>query len=213
MFLPVAAVILFLLVPLFKYLVPENVRNARIYNLTNLGAFAFISLLCIFALNIWAGSLVTLIGTVWIVLSFDPHFHLRIKKKYLILAGYLIFMTLTNHYPNPIFTSVALMAIALACVGAGFKFSDKSGRLCGLILAIFVCVKVGIYDFRALGVPQRILIFMIVGAIALLISLIYIRLEKTRNLTVLEPKAEDENILNEQSVEKISEEAYNNTSK
>ena len=101
--------------------------------------------------------------------------------KYFILAGFLTYFTLTGHYGSPVIVSVFLMVIALFCVGVGFRLSDKKERICGLVMAIFVCLKLIVYDFREVGVVYRVIVFFAVGMIALLISFIYVKLEKRSN--------------------------------
>jgi hypothetical protein len=203
--LPVLALILFVLVPAFRYLVrtPQSIARDKkdgmlqmIYNLTVLGALGIISLLCVDNDYAWSVSLVTIIGAAAILIYLEPAFFMNFKKKYLLLAGYLSFMTLVIRFPNPIFASMILMLIALICVGAGFKVPDKILRICGLVLTIFVCLKMMLYDFSELESLQKTVVFMVVGAFALLISLIYIRLEKSKAAEKV-------------SVEKMDEEVYN----
>ncbi|MCL2719333.1 MAG: hypothetical protein FWE14_11200 [Lachnospiraceae bacterium] len=181
--LPVAALILFVLVLVFHYFVrPANQKEDNklqmTYNLTTLGAIALISFFCLTATDNIAKALVTLIGAVSIIMYVNPAFFIMFKKKYLLLAGYLIFMTLVIQFPNPVYASLILMLIAVICVGAGFIIHDKSQRISGLVLAIFVCLKISLYDFQGLEPLQRTIVFAGVGAFALIISLIYIRLEK-----------------------------------
>lgn len=70
------------------------------------------------------------------------------------------------------------MAIALGCVGIGFIQKDKTERICGLVMAIFVCGKLVLYDFREVEMIYRMIVFLVVGVLALSISFIYILLEK-----------------------------------
>ena len=189
LFLPAAALVLFALVLLFRFLVriqdkeEASVKQSTfhmIYNLTNLGMIGLISFMCIAADNAWTGSLVTVIGVAAIILYINPIFFIEFKKKHLLLAGYLIFMTLIIRFPNPVITSIILMIVAVVCVMAGFKLRDKAQRICGLVLVIFVCLKLALYDFRDLESLYQTIVFIVVGAFALLISLLYLRLEKTK---------------------------------
>jgi uncharacterized membrane protein len=70
------------------------------------------------------------------------------------------------------------MMIALGCVGIGFKTQERTERVSGLVLAVFVCLKLIFYDFREVEVMYRMLVFLVVGVIALMISYIYVKLEK-----------------------------------
>ena len=45
-------------------------------------------------------------------------------------------------------------------------------------MAIFVCVKLVLYDFREVDIIYRMVVFLVVGILALSISFIYILLEK-----------------------------------
>lgn len=216
LFLPLAALVLALLVPLFNYLSKlSDIRSpgrsnfpdataSKIYNLTNLAAIAFLSLLCVFINNAFSGLAVTLIGAVSLILYLKPAFYLEFKKRYLLLAAYLTLMLLIIRFPNPIYSSAAMMIIAFVLVITGFKILDKSLRLYGLALAIFACVKIGLYDFRGIGALQQTIVFMVIGTIALAISIIYSRLEKIKN-------AELKTLPNETELEIIAKEEYNNT--
>lgn len=68
-------------------------------------------------------------------------------------------------------------------------------RICGLVLVIFVCFKMILYDFSELESLHKMIVFMVVGAFALFISLIYIRLEKIK--------------IEKVSIEKMNGEGYN----
>ena len=104
------------------------------------------------------------------------------RWKYLVLAGFLVWFSLTGHYGSPVVVSILLMIIALGCVGIGFGLQDKVERICGLVMAFLVCVKLVLYDFREVEAMYRVVVFLVVGVIALLISCIYIRLEKKQTV-------------------------------
>ena len=189
-FLPAAALLLFILMPAFRYLprameaglIIKNDETASIiYNMTNLGALVLLSFLCAGSDKAWCGALTTLVGAGAIICYLSGAYYLEFSKKYLFLAMYLAVMTLLIRFPNPIYASVAMMLIASFCVGFGFWKRDKAQRICGLVLALFACVKIALYDFRVAEAMQRMIVFMVVGTMALLISLIYIRMEKKAN--------------------------------
>ncbi|MCL2052657.1 MAG: hypothetical protein FWG91_13165 [Lachnospiraceae bacterium] len=182
-FLPAAALLLFTSVLVFRYLVrakdgADDEKYQMIYNVTCLAAIGLISFLCIDNYYDFVAPLVALIGAVSIILYVNPAFFIKFKKKYLLLLAYLAFMTLVVRFPNPVYASLILMLIAVVCVGIGFMIHDKAQRISGLVLAIFVCLKISLYDFQALVALQRTVVFIIVGIFALLISLLYIHLEK-----------------------------------
>ncbi|MDE7047990.1 MAG: DUF2339 domain-containing protein [Lachnospiraceae bacterium] len=121
------------------------------------------------------------LGAATIVIVFRKRYSMDVSEKYLILAGFLTYFTLTGHYGSPVIVSIFLMVISLFCVGAGFRFSDKKERICGLVMAAFVCLKLVVYDFREVEAVYRMVVFFAVGVIALLISFIYVKLEKRIN--------------------------------
>ena len=77
-----------------------------------------------------------------------------------------------------IINSVLLAAAAMFCVGAGFAARQKAARIYGLVLAIISALKMVLIDFYGTEVIFRMLAFLIVGILILIISYIYVRLEK-----------------------------------
>ena len=77
-----------------------------------------------------------------------------------------------------IVNSILLMLNALICVGMGFYIRDKALRIYGLVLSLLVCGKLVLYDFAGSNALQRMIVFFIVGLIALAIASIYMILEK-----------------------------------
>lgn len=124
-------------------------------------------------------SIMMVLGTISIIVIFRERYKMKLPRKQLFLAGFLVCYSLTEHYESPVIASILLMIVALLCVGGGFKLHDKAERICGLVLALFVCIKLVVYDFREVDIFYKMIVFLVVGAIALLISFIYIQLEKT----------------------------------
>ncbi|MDE6965192.1 MAG: DUF2339 domain-containing protein, partial [Lachnospiraceae bacterium] len=85
-------------------------------------------------------------------------------------------------YESPVVTSILLMVISLGSVGIGFKIRSKAERICGLIMAAFVSLKLVLYDFREVEIIYKVLVFLVVGVMALLISFLYVRLQKGMEL-------------------------------
>lgn len=77
--------------------------------------------------------------------------------------------------------SVLICTLAAIAIGAGFYMKDKSVRIYGLVLTIFVALKLVIFDFHGASAQIRILVFLIVGLLILGISFGYIYLEKRLN--------------------------------
>lgn len=77
--------------------------------------------------------------------------------------------------------SILICILAAAAIGAGFYRKDKGVRIYGLILVIFVAIKLVVFDFYGASAQIRILVFFIVGLLILGISFGYIYLEKRLN--------------------------------
>ena len=70
------------------------------------------------------------------------------------------------------------MAVAVASVVFGFILKEKAIRVYGLVLSIVVCAKIAFIDFVTLDdVMSKTIMYIIVGAFALLIGTIYMVLE------------------------------------
>lgn len=118
------------------------------------------------------------LGLATIVLTFQEKYRMEFRAKYIIFAGFLTYMALLLKTEIPVINSILLMIIALVCVGLGFAKKSKSVRIYGLSLSLFVCGKLILYDFFQAATVQKIIVFAVVGIIALLIASIYIILEK-----------------------------------
>lgn len=117
-------------------------------------------------------------GLATITLTFHKKYQMDFSMKELIIAIFLTYMAFVCRTGIPIVTSVLLMIIALISVGSGFVISKKSVRIYGLILSLFVCIKIVLYDFWDIPTMQKMILFFVVGIIALMIAGIYIVLEK-----------------------------------
>ena len=119
-----------------------------------------------------------ILGLSIIILILDEKYHLNCKCKLLVAELFLDYLVLTMYLNPPVIASILLMAIALAGVGCGFWLDQKSARICGLLFSLLVCGKIVLYDFRGGSTIHRILLFLVTGAIALMIGGLYIILEK-----------------------------------
>ena len=79
---------------------------------------------------------------------------------------------------KPFLCSILICILASVAIGAGFYIKDKGIRIYGLVLMIFVALKLVIYDFHESPAGLRILVFLVVGILILAISFLYIYLEK-----------------------------------
>lgn len=95
------------------------------------------------------------------------------------LAFFFTYMVFAYHIGLPIAVSIWLMVIAVACVGAGFGLKIKSLRIYGLCLSLFVCGKLLLFDFADAQSADRVISFFVVGVIALAISYLYMRIERS----------------------------------
>lgn len=125
-------------------------------------------------------------GLATIVLTFQENYGMNFSKKHLVMVLFLTYMAFFSRTGIPVLTSILLMAVALFSVGTGFIIKEKSVRIYGLALSLFVCGKVILYDFTGTQSLQKMLLFFVVGLIALIISGIYILLEKKGSHTQMQ---------------------------
>ncbi len=125
---------------------------------------------------------VLIFGVATVILIFRDNYDLAFKGKYLVLAFYLSCMTLILKTPASIINSILLILIALVSIGTGFVWHRKEIRIYGLVLSLLVCGKIVLYDYWGIPILQRLALFFAAGAIALIITGIYIVLEKKNNM-------------------------------
>ena len=87
-----------------------------------------------------------------------------------ILAASLIYQEVSGEL-----LTIGWGAEALALLGSGFVFRERSLRLQGLALFLVCVLKLFLYDLRNLDTPYRILSFIALGIILLGVSWIYTR--------------------------------------
>lgn len=117
-------------------------------------------------------------GLAVIVITFHEKYHMEFKAKHLVAAIFLTYMALIFPAQTPVVTSILMMSTALISVVVGFCVQQRSVRIYGLVLSLFVCGKITLYDFAGIPTLQKTILFFVVGVIALVISGIYIILEK-----------------------------------
>jgi len=175
---PLAVFTLLLLFLLINHLPMLKGKKQFVYNIVNLIFAGVISLFAFEIDSYWTNSVTMLIGVILIIIAFNKRYGLAIPKKFLVLAGYLTYMIMAAGFETPVIVSVLLMIVAIVCVAIGFACKDKVYRICGLLMAIIVSVKLIAYDFSELETMAKAILFLIVGVIALAISFLYIYLEK-----------------------------------
>ncbi len=125
----------------------------------------------------WIGMIIG-IASVWILVR--ERFGISAKWRGIILAGYLSYMFFVCGIQQRLVISALLMLVALLAISFGFIFEEKVVRIYGLSLALVVCLKLVVWDFWGQPVLYRMLAFLVVGILSLVISLVYIILEKKR---------------------------------
>lgn len=176
--LPACVGILFSFFLLFNHLPWLKEVKQLPYNITNISLAGVLCLCTVFCDQYYYNAITMVIGAVMIIVAFRARYGLAVPKKYLLLAGFLVYMIFTSHFETSVIVSILLMVVAIGCVAAGFLLKDKVYRICGLVMAILVCVKLVVYDFGELESLPKAILFLTVGVIALGISFIYIYLEK-----------------------------------
>ena len=201
--LPACVGILFFFFLLFNHLPWLKEVKQLPYNITNISLAGFLCFCTVFCDQYYYNAITMVVGAVMIIVAFRARYGLAVPKKYLLLAGFLVYMIFTSHFETSVIVSILLMVVAIGCVAAGFLLKDKVYRICGLVMAILVCVKLVVYDFGELESLPKAILFLTVGLIALGISFIYIYLEKREDKeekeeTVESAKEVEESVQNEE---------------
>lgn len=163
---------------LFNLVKPWCAKGVTVYNYCCLSCMGLLYLTAFLCTNNIVYSILTLAGMITIIVTFRERFGIRTSHRTLFLLLFLVYMVFLLRIQTPFGTSILLMGIAAFGIVAGFLARKKDSRIFGLTLSVFVCLKVICYDFIELAIKERILLFLIVGMIALGIALIYIVLEK-----------------------------------
>ncbi len=148
------------------------------YNIITVTVMGLFYLMALFAHDLALGLTMMALFAVTVVVMFGKRYRMYIPRRYLLLAGGWSFYALISCVDSPVLASILLMVSALGCVGIGFKQSDKAARISGLVVAIFVCIKLVFYDFARVQTIHKMIVFLVVGILALVISFLYILLEK-----------------------------------
>jgi len=175
---PISAGILLLLLILFHHIPQYRKCNQKPYSIFNVVLMAMYYLIALFVRDTLLSAVMLVLGAVTIILVFGKKYDMYIPKRYYVLIGFLAVYSLLGYFSSPVIVSIILMATALVSVGIGFKQMEKAARVCGLGMAIFVCLKLVLYDFREVETLYRMLVFLVVGILALVISFLYIFIEK-----------------------------------
>ena len=123
--------------------------------------------------------IMTFLGVGIIVTTIQGRCGFEESARGMVCAVFLTFMAFVIPFTYDVTASIFLMAIGVVAIGTGFYMQDKVLRIYGLILSMVVCFKITLFDFAEGESLQRMILFFVAGAISLIISGIYVLLEKT----------------------------------
>lgn len=177
-FYPVCAALLLLFFLMYNHLPWLKKHNQLPYNVFNLIFMSGTYLMSLIVRDTVVCLIMMALGAISMILMFSSKYKMYMPRRYWAVTIFLTCYTLLGSFFTPVIASIILMAVALTCVGIGFKAGDKGVRIYGLIMAALVCLKLVLYDFIEVGTIYRIIVFLVVGIFALIISFLYILLEK-----------------------------------
>lgn len=177
-FYPVAVLLLMLLFLLFHHLQGLRDKKQEVYNIVSLCFIGILCLLPLFEGHLWTRIAIMAAGTLAAFLLLRKRYGLYWKGNILLWAVFFSLYSITGNFGSPVVSSILIMAAAFFLVGIGFRHKEKMERITGLVLAALVCLKLVLYDFREAELLYRMIVFLIVGVMALGISFLYMFLEK-----------------------------------
>ena len=177
-FYPVAVLLLMLLFLLFHHLQGLRDKKQEVYNIVSLCFIGIFCLLPLFEGHLWTRIAIMAAGTLAAFLLRRKRYGLYWKGNILLWAVFFSLYSITGNFGSPVVSSILIMAAAFFLVGIGFRHKEKMERITGLVLAALVCLKLVLYDFREAELLYRMIVFLIVGVMALGISFLYMFLEK-----------------------------------
>lgn len=147
-----------------------------------------LSLMGLMLLNMWPrrlwwepdylqDTLVLVLAVLAVLILWRNRCHLPQRVQGLVLGLVLTYMIFVYRIHLPVIMSIALMVIAIGAIIAGFIRNEMALRIYGLVLALFVCAKVVVYDYWDLELLPKSILLLSVGIIAIGISVIYAVLE------------------------------------
>lgn len=193
-FYPVSVGIIFFLFLIFNHAPWLKEADQLSYNIISVAIMSILYLVAMFGHDLALGLTMMTLGGITIAIIFGKRYRMYVPRRYLLLAGFWSLYALITCVDSPVLASILLMVAALSCVGIGFRQSDKLARICGLVMAIFVCTKLVLYDFAKVQIVHKMLVFLIVGILALVISFLYILLDRSirkKKILQIERKPEE----------------------
>ena len=180
-FYPVSVGILFLLFLIYNHLPWLKEFGQFWYNVVNVAFMVCFYLFALLIRDMKISLVMMILGTISMIAMFGKGYKMYVPKRYFAVAIFLTCYALLGYFDTPVIVSIILMAVALTCVGIGFKLKDRAVRVYGLVMAVFVCLKLVFYDFIEVDTIYRVIVFLVVGILALVISFLYILLEKSED--------------------------------
>ncbi len=110
------------------------------------------------------------------------------RARGLMLVLVLTYMVFIYQITLPVMVSLLLMGVAAVSIVVGFIRRETGLRIFGLCLALFVCAKVIVYDYWDLDLLPKSILLLVVGMIAIAISVIYAVLEQRQKKMKTEEK-------------------------
>lgn len=181
--LPVALAVLWLSVVLFNQIERYRGKYIGIYNMLVLvcASFCYLWMLLEDYSEVRIMYLIlTVLGLGIIGFIFQEKNKLA-NARGIVIVSFLTYMILACDFTYDITSSVMLMLVGLGSIGAGFALTDKKLRIYGLVLSMLVCFKITLFDFRGEDALQKMLLFLAAGVVSLIISGIYVVLDKKYN--------------------------------
>jgi uncharacterized membrane protein len=121
-------------------------------------------------------------GLAFVILMMNKEYGIFFAGYYIAIPVYLTLVAILLPIENGFVMSIILMTIAVISVIIGFALREKAIRIYGLVLSILICVKIAVVDLVSFGsTKSKILMYILVGALALVIGCIYMVLESREN--------------------------------
>lgn len=173
--LPLRVFVLLLLFLLFNHLSDLKGKEQFPYNITNLSLTGLLCLCTVLNREACYNAAAIVLAAVFILVAFRERYGLAVKNKCLLFAGVMIYMILAAHFKTPFLASILLTALAMLCIGVGFKQKNQACRVGGLCLAVLVYVRslLLFYASSTMGTLQKAVLFLIEGVLVLMISCLY----------------------------------------
>ncbi len=153
-------------------------KYTKVYNYINLGILGVLYVVAPFVVSDIAMFILIVLGCGFLLFAFTEKYGMDFRIKSILFVLFLCYMVIVWKLPLRVFKSILLMVVAVAAVVAGFIRRERKLRITGLVLSLAVCGKLILYDFPGAATLEKIILFLVSGAIVLAISGVYIALEK-----------------------------------